>query len=87
MTAEETSVVKMFMALEEWANEDGHRRTWNLFRRKPSSAHEAFGPHFGCELRWARGATIWRCEKSAHTPMLAVVMALEAAIAADKETR
>lgn len=83
MTAEETSVVKMFMALEEWAAEDGCRRTWSVFRRRPATSNEAFGPPFGCELRWARGQTTWRVEKSAQTPMLAVVMALESAIATE----
>jgi len=77
MTAEETSVVKMFMALEVWAN--GQRRTWSVFRRRPVTSDEAFGPHFGCELRWTVGTgATWRVEKSAQTPMLAVVMALEA---------
>lgn len=83
MSAEETSVVKMFMALEEWSAEDSHRRTWSVFRQRPTTSDEAFGPHFGCELRWSRGQTIWRVGKSAQTPMLAVVMALEAAIAAE----
>lgn len=83
MNAEETSVVKMFMALEEWAGQQT-RRTWSVFRRRPIASHDAFGPQFGCELRWATGAgSMWRVEKSAHTPMLAVVMALEAAIAAE----
>lgn len=84
MNGEEESIVKMFMALEEWA--DGQRRTWSVFRRRPVTSDEAFGPHFGCELRWTTGTgSIWRVEKSAHTPMLAIVMALEAAMAPEAQ--